>query len=131
MRGSIVEAERQRNHLASELLAMEERGWQALSAGSGADFYQGHLTDNAIMVFSFGVLTREEAIATMRSAPPWSTYEIDQPQVTVLTDRSAVLTYHVTAQREGEPSYSAFISTVFVLVDEIWKTAVHQQSPTG
>ena len=108
---------------------MEDAGWQALSRGSGAEHYDRRLTENAIMVFSFGVLSREESIGTMRSTHPWSSYQIEQSQVTVLNDRSAVLTYRATAQREGESPYVAFISTVFVLVDGVWMTALHQQSP--
>lgn len=111
------------------LVSLEEQGWQALSQGAGADFYQRHLTDDALMVFPVGVLAREQAIEAMRAAPPWASFRIEDPRVIRLTADSAVLTYRCTARRPDQKPYSALMTTVFVRREGIWKTAFHQQTP--
>jgi hypothetical protein len=82
------------------------------------------------MAFAFGVLTRQRAIETMRDAPPWATFRIEDPRVIALTDGSAILTYHCTARRAGQEPYTAVMTTVFVQHDGTWKTAFHQQTPS-
>jgi hypothetical protein len=71
--------EQQHEHLTQMLLSQEDRAWQALSRGAGADFYQGNLTPDALMVFPFGILDRDAAIAALRAAPPWATYRLSDP----------------------------------------------------
>jgi hypothetical protein len=115
--------------LAARLVALEHDGWDALVAGEGGRYYREHLTDDALMAFPFGVLTREASIEAMESAPPWERYEIADPQVVALSDDSGVVVYEVVAQRPGEEPYSAVVSTTFVRDGEAWKVALHQQSP--
>lgn len=123
--------ERRGENLQQTLVALEEQGWQALSRGTGADFYRRNLTADALMVFPFGVLTREQAIETMGAAPPWARFSIEEPLVVGLTPDSALLTYRARAERAGQEPYSAFMTTVFVKQHGAWKTAFHQQSPTS
>ena len=52
------------------LLELERQGWEALPSSQGGAYYREHLTDNALMAFPFGVLTRAETIDAMESAPP-------------------------------------------------------------
>ncbi len=118
-----------RTDLLRLLLDMEERGWRALSDGTGADFYERCLTDDAIMVFSFGVLDRGGSIEAMRQAPRWSTFEIQHPNLVYLTDESSALVYQVTAKRSGQAAYRAWMTTVYVRQDGDWKVALHQQTP--
>jgi hypothetical protein len=47
------------------------------------------------MVFSSGVMSRAEALEAMASAPPWSSFEILNPQVVELTPDSGVLVYRI------------------------------------
>jgi hypothetical protein len=115
--------------LEKTLLELEEKGWAALSSDRGADYYREHLTEHALMVFPGIVLTRKEAIHEMGSAPPWSGHKIDDPRVERLTDDSALLTYRGTARREGQPEYSAFMTSVYVGRDGTWKLAFHQHTP--
>lgn len=116
-------------NLTQTLVSLEDQAWQALSNGTGADFYQHNLAPEALMVFPFGVLTREAAIASMRAAPPWATYHLEDTRVIALTDGSAILTYLARAQRTGQEPYAARMTTVFVKHDGAWKTAFHQQTP--
>lgn len=121
----------QKHDLTQTLIALEDHAWRGLSQGTGAEFYERNLTPDALMAFPFGLLDREAAIASLRDAPPWATYQIDDPRVIALTDASAILTYQATAQRTGEEPYLARMTTVFVNVDGTWKTAFHQQTPSG
>jgi hypothetical protein len=115
--------------LAKRLIALEHEGWDALVAGEGGRHYREHLTDDALMAFPFGVLTRSASIEAMESAPPWEGYEIADPRVVELGDDSGIVVYEVVARRPGEEPYSAVLSTTFVRDDGNWKVAFHQQSP--
>lgn len=110
---------------------MERDGWEALVAGNGAAYYRRHLTANAIMAFSFGVLTREATIEAMESAPPWESFEMTDVRVVELGPDSGIVVYSVRAQRPGEEPYSAVISSTFVRDGDGWKLAFHQQTPSG
>jgi hypothetical protein len=127
---------RRRNEELSEMTASEEvllelerQGWEALSSSQGGAYYREHLTDNALMAFPFGVLTRAETIDAMESAPPWESFEINDSRIVGLTVDSGVLIYRVAARRAGEEQYSAVISSTFVRRQGAWKLAFHQQSP--
>ncbi len=115
--------------LRDTLVALERAGWQALSRGDGAAHYREHLTDDARMAFSFGVISREDAIEAIEAAPPWSSYEIRDPAVVALSADSAVLVYDVTAQRAGDEPYRAVVSSTFARRDGAWRLAFHQQTP--
>jgi hypothetical protein len=111
------------------LVELEREGWEALSSGRGGEYYREHLADNALMAFTFGVMTRDEAIAAMEAAPPWGSFELKDPRVVELTEDSGVVVYAVEARREGQEPYSAVVSSTFVRQDGAWKLAFHQQTP--
>jgi hypothetical protein len=113
------------------LIELEHEGWRALSEGAGADFYDRHLTENAMMVFPGMIMTRQESIEAMRAAPPWKSFRIEDPKVVSLTADSALLTYRATAQREGHAQYSALMTSVYLNQDGTWKMVFHQQTPSG
>ena len=115
--------------LAERLIALEHEGWDALVAGEGGRYYREHLTDDALMAFPFGVLTRAATIEAMESAPAWEHYAIADPQVVALSADSGIVVYEVVAQRPGEEPYAAVVSTTFVRDGDVWKVAFHQQSP--
>ena len=116
--------------LEETLIELERAGWEALSTpGAGADFYRKQLTEDALMVFGFGVLDRGQALEAMASAPPWSSFRIEEPRVLELTGDSAVLTYLAIAQREGEAAYSGRTTSVYVRSNGSWRMALHQQTP--
>jgi hypothetical protein len=115
--------------LLGELLDAERQGWQALTSAEGPSYYREHLADHAVMVFSSGVMSRADALEAMASAPPWSSFEILDPQVVELTPDSGVLVYRAAAQRADQPVYKAMITSVFVRAAGVWKLAVHHQTP--
>lgn len=113
---------------ADELIELERRGWEALSTDRGADFYRDLLTEDALFAFPFGVMSREDALAAIEAAKPWSRFEIWDERVLELSDDSATVVYLVAAEREGQPEFRATLSTTFVRRDGEWKQAFHQQS---
>jgi hypothetical protein len=115
--------------VAEQLIALEREGWDALVAGEGGRYYREHLTDDALMAFSFGVLTRAATIEAMESAPPWERYEIADPQVVALSEDSGIVVYEVVARRRGQEPYCAVASTTFLRDGGGWQVAFHQQSP--
>ena len=124
-------AEREDAQMADlgHLVDLEQQGWEALSSGRGGAYYREHLTQDALMVFPFGVMQREDTIEAMESAPPWVSYEMRDPHLITLTPDSGVLLYGVTAQRAGQQPYTATVSSTFVRRDGSWKLAFHQQTP--
>jgi hypothetical protein len=112
-----------------ELIAAERAGWSALTTSTGADYYRRHLSPDAVMVFSVGRMDRDEALTAIEHAPPWISFQIDEPTVVELTEESAVLTYRATARRDGQPDYHAWVSSTYVHRNGDWVLAVHQQSP--
>ena len=108
---------------------LERRGWDALTAGQAGPDYPEHLTDDALLAFPFGILTREQTIEAMESAPPSATYDLQDPQVIALTPDSGVVVYRVVAQRPEQPPYPATISSTFVRRSGSWRLAFHQQTP--
>ena len=99
--------------LARELIDAEREGWEALASGRGGEHYRTHLAPNAVMAFPFGVMSRQEAIDAMEAAPPWSSFDLVDPQVVELSTDSGIVVYRVSAQRAGEEPYAAIVSSAF------------------
>lgn len=114
-----------------ELVALERRGWDALSGSQGADYYGRVLSADAMMAFPFGVIDRAQALEAIAAAPPWTSYDITDPRVVRLGEDAAVVVYRVIARREGRPALTAVVSSTFTRRDADWLLAFHQQSPVG
>jgi hypothetical protein len=117
--------------LLDTLVAIEERAWRALADGTGPNFYRENLTADAVMVFPFGTLARDAVIEAIGVAPPWATFRITEPRAIALGTGAALLTYRVAARREGQLPYTGLLTTAFVWEGGEWRTAFHQQTPTG
>ncbi len=116
---------------ADELIALEIDGWRALSTGGAAAtaFYDRVLDDAVVMLLPGGMrLADRDAILQSMSGAPWTTFELDDPQVVALGDDGAVVVYGVDAVRDGAP-YSALVSSAYVRRDGAWRLASHQQTP--
>lgn len=111
------------------LVELEEAGWKALSDGTGAQFYDAFLADEAMMALPFGILERDVCVEAIAAAPAWATYELSDMRVVVLSDESAMVVYTAQAQREGQPEYRAVMSTTYVWREDEWLIAFHQQTP--
>lgn len=98
----------------------------------GAAFYREHLADDFTMLFpGVGVMDRAEAIAGIEQGPRWTEVEIHDAQMIDLSPDNRVLYYKATARREGEETYSALVSSVYVHRESKWKLIFHQQSPVS
>ena len=86
------------------LVELEEAGWKALSDGTGAQFYDAFLADEAMMALPFGILERDVCVEAIAAAPAWATYELSDMRVVVLSDESAMVVYTAQAQREASRS---------------------------
>lgn len=107
------------------LFAIEERFWTA-----GADFYRTNLTPGFLMVFpTLGALDRDSTIEGIAGGRRWSTLQMTERRMTALNETTAILSYHATAQREGDTPYTALVSSVYVEENGEWKLAFHHQTP--
>lgn len=115
-----------------ELIELEEQGWQALSSeGDAAEqFYRSLLVDDAVMLLPGGMRVEGKAeIVNSFGAQPWESFQIEAPRVSALSEKAAVVTYEVTAQREGNDPYVALISSTYARRKGKWKLVLHQQTP--
>jgi hypothetical protein len=115
--------------LAAELEALERGGWEALCRPGGAGFYETIMADDGLMVFPGTVMDKPAALAAIRDATPWSTFELTDLRVTH-GDSVAMITYTAAATRSGQPTYEATMSSVYLHRDGAWRLLLHQQSPT-
>jgi hypothetical protein len=116
----------------SELVDLEVRGWQALSdsAEAATEFYERTLDGSVVMLLPGGLrLDDRAAIVASMGGRPWAGFALEDPQVLEVTPDSGLVTYGVSAHREGTPQYSALVSSLYVRRADGWKLAFHQQTP--
>jgi hypothetical protein len=118
--------------VTTELIILEEQGWQALSSTPEAagEFYDRILDETVVMLLPGGLrLDNRTTILAAMSGQPWSTYELQDPSVVTLGPDAGVVVYGVVARRAGAAAYSALISSTYVRRRDGWKLTVHQQTP--
>lgn len=113
------------------LVELERQGWIALSTSGevAAHHYDSVLADEILFLLPGGLVIddREEALRTFRGTP-WTTFELSDPQVLLFSETTAALTYRARARRDGE-QYEALCNSTYVLSDNRWRLALHQQTP--
>ncbi len=118
-----------------ELLELEIQGWNALASseqGAATRFYADVLHEDAVMLFPGGmVLEGKQPILDSLSVQPWKHFKVDDSRVIPLGEAAGVLTYRVTAQREGAQPYVALISSTYIRSGGSWKLRIHQHTPVG
>ncbi len=118
--------------LLDELLDLETAGWLSLCDGTGADFYESVMTDDARMVLANGVvMTRSEVAESLQHAPPWASFDIDAPVLTLLGDDVVALVYTGTGRRRQGDDFTAIMTSVYVRRPSGWKLAHYQQTPVS
>ena len=107
------------------LWEMEKRFWL-----DGADFYESHLADDAVMVLPYPALlmTRDKAIEGVRQGPRWASVEMRE-QTFSQRGNAAVLAYHATAWRddEGDTPYDCVVASTYVQDGDGWVMMNHSQ----
>ena len=117
------------DELRDTLEDLERAGWDALCAGTGADFYGDLMTTDSAMVLTNGaVLTRTDVVASLRDAPTWDDYDLSDLRLVTTGRDSAALVYRARARREGQPDFLAAMSSVYVRVDGRWRLALYTQT---
>lgn len=115
-----------------ELLEWERRGWQALCEGTGADFYGAMMVEDGVMVLANGALmTRDEVVESLAAAPTWDKVEFEHERMVALADGDAVLVYYARAERDGQPPFTAWMTSVYTRVDGSLRLASYQQTPSS
>lgn len=111
------------------LLAIEHSGWQALTDGSGADFYEALMAEDGLMVLVGGmVLTRDEVIDSLKEAEPWARYDITGQQLIPIDEHCATLVYRASALRPGEDTFRAIMASTYRLVRGQLRLMLYQQT---
>ena len=113
---------------AAELEELERQGWKALSGPDGAAFYEDAMADDGLMVFPGMVMTKREAVAAIRAAPPWRHFALSDMRTAADGD-AALITYTANAERDPGTTYEATMSSVYVRRAGRWRLLLHQQSP--
>ena len=108
------------------LWEMEKRFWL-----DGADFYESHLADDAVVVLPYPALlmTRDKAIEGVRQGPRWASVEMSE-QTFSRRGSTAVLAYHAKAWRDdaGTTPYECVCASTYVDDgDGTWLMMNHSQ----
>ena len=107
-----------------KLLEIEKGFWF-----EGADYYNKHITDNAIFVFPGMVLGKKDGVDAADQAPRWDNLNLSNEKLLKISENAIVLTYHAKGQREGQQSYEGNITTVYRIKNGEPKMAFHQHTP--
>lgn len=115
--------------IEAQLLELEEQFWKG-----DQEFYQRHLTDDSLMIFTepVGVLIKARSLGNIAIGPKWTKIRFEEVRFVKLTDYAAIMTYKASAGRAGESMrYRALASSAYIKRDGSWKLAFHQQTPGG
>ncbi|GHG44379.1 hypothetical protein GCM10011331_02800 [Flavimobilis marinus] len=111
------------------LLDVEKQGWDALCAGTGADFYGERMTADGVMVLAHGhAMGRDDVVASLAEAPAWESYEITEPRAVSVGIDAVALVYRARATR-GETTFEGLMTSVYTRVDGDLRLALYTQTP--
>ena len=119
------------NTTHAELEELEHRGWEALSGPGGVTFYNDVMASDGVMIFPGTIMDKQEALAAIADAAPWSTFALEHLKVIEQGPDAGVVVYYAIAQREGSSPYRAWMSSAYVRREGRWLLVVHQQTPGG
>lgn len=112
-----------------DLLALEHAGWDSLCRSDGGTFYGRLMTVDGLMLLVNGtVLSRDDVVASLDGAPPWASYALTDERLLPLGDDVTALIYRARAERDGEPPFTAIMTSTYRLVDGEIRLALYQQT---
>ena len=118
--------------MKQEISAFEHNGWKALSTDRliARAYYEKLLDDAVVMMLPGGIEMRSaKAVLDSFSERPWDWFKIDDENVINLDTGIRLMTYRVSAQRQGEEIYRALVSSIYHRKNDDWKLVFHQQTP--
>ena len=118
------------DNLFDELLAIERAGWRSLCNGTASQFYRDIMTDDGQMILANGVIMdRDRVVESLRDAPPWDGYGIQDARLILLQDKAAAIVYTGTGKRAYGNDFIALMSSVYTHIDCKWRLAIYTQTP--
>lgn len=116
--------------IRGELVDLERRGWSSLCDGTGSEFYGDLMTDDGVMVLSNGMaLDREQVVQSLREAPTWDSYGIEDVRTVSLGPDAVALAYLGSARRESGGRFVALMTSTYVRDRGRWRLALYTQTP--
>jgi len=110
---------------------LEQEFWKESSAGSAGNFYQRHMIAEGFVVIPSGVVSRDELIVKWNRHDPVTRYELSEPHFTLVDGSNVVITYHVTADADWLPRYSAHMTALYTWEGAGWALAVRTHTPVA
>ena len=106
---------------------LEERFWTG-----GADSARRMTARGAVFVFPYpaGILQGDAICREKEVAQRWRSVEMSERYL-AREGGVAVLAYHVSAERAGEPIREAVCTSTYLRDDGKWLRLTHQQTPAG
>jgi hypothetical protein len=87
------------------------------------------MTPYARLVLANGqVISRDQAVAALADAPPWSSYSIDDASILTFSHDTAAVLYTGTGRRADGPDFVGVMTSVYVRTDEGWRIGLCQQT---
>ncbi len=114
--------------LQATLERLEQGFWEATR---DAAYYKANMADEGLAVFAEMIMTKPQAIESTSGSgiSNWTDISIEDVTLKELAPEVSALVYRGSAKRDGA-SYSANVTTVYVLRDGRWQMMLHQQSAT-
>lgn len=112
-----------------DLWRLEKQFWTG-----DADFYEQHLSSDALMVFPepVGILGRQATLDSIRSGGRWKSVMFDDKHLITPAPGTTILAYSVKADRgNSDTAYSAQCSSTYISLHGDWQLALHQQTPAN
>jgi hypothetical protein len=109
-------------------LELEHACWDAIVAGTAAEFLDRVMTDEAVLLLADITLRRKEILEYYASPSPWNGYQLEAPRLVELTDAAVVVTYTARLLRPGSAAPEVLAcSSVYVLDEGTWRRSFHEQ----
>lgn len=82
-----------------------------------------------LMAFGpMGIMDQSTILDSMRDAPRWSSVDMTDRTQTRPADNVSIIAYRATATTLGSEPYEAVCTSIYIVLDGLWKLTQHQQS---
>jgi hypothetical protein len=109
-------------------LELEHACWDAIVAGTAAEFLDRVMTDQAVLLLADNALRRKEILDYHAVPSPWHAYQLEAPRMVELTDAAVVVIYTVRLLRSDSAAPEVLACTsVYVLDEGTWRRSFHVQ----